>query len=422
MNWPLAQFRHKDVVFVGVGQRRSIDGFKDFITQYGQVRSFKGVDKDNQAENPLKFLEAFDQDQTIFVKNEGIPSKEMPVPYVTPINVFFECAEMLKAKTVGITGTKGKSTTSSLTAAMLKAGGMDARLVGNIGHSVFKELDDATASTVFVIELSSYQLSDIKHSPQVSACINLYTDHMDWHGSKEIYWKAKRNIIAKSHADDLFIYNPEFPELVHWAKEAKCKTEAIDKNEDIDMSQTRLFGEHNRVNAILARQIARSLGVTDENCQKALNNFTPLPHRMEYVAEKGGKVYIDDAIGMTPESTTASMKAVAEKYGNIGCLLLGGQDRGYDFRNLFAFIQECKIPSLALFPNTVEKMEQAFPEGYSPEIFKAEDMESAVKWASEHAPDKSVVLLSTAAPSYSLWPKGFEEKGDLFKKAVSTLN
>jgi UDP-N-acetylmuramoylalanine--D-glutamate ligase len=139
------------------------------------------------------------------------------------------------------------------------------------------------------------------------------------------------------------------------------------------------------------------------------------------VATKNNRTFIDDAIGMTPESTTASLKAVSQKFGQIGCLLLGGQDRNYDFSELMKFIASQKIPKLVLFPDTVKKMQAAMPADYQPEIYEISDMAAAVKWAADNAPQNSVVLLSTAAPSYSLW-RDFEDKGDQFQTAVRGLN
>ena len=415
--WPLEDFTNKDVVFVGAGQGRSMSGFEDFITKHGQINSFVGVDKREEAE-PLGFLRTYNADSTVFIKNEGIPGHEMPVPYVTPINIFFDCVKQLCARTVGITGTKGKSTTASLTAAMIRTGGYDVRLAGNIGTSVFHDLDSATKDTVFVVELSSYQLSDIAYSPDIAACINLYNDHSDWHGSLEAYWEAKHKILAHMTSDGLFVYNPQFPTLRSWAQKAPCRTEAIDPTDTVDLSKSLLYGNHNVLNALVAQAIANGFNISKKQCQEAIDTFKPLAHRMEFVGEKAGHIFIDDAIGMTPESTIASLLAVGEKYGRIGCVLLGGQDRGYDFTVLFHLLKQKEVPALVLFPDTIQKMRASLPDGYSPAVFEANDMKSAVEWAHQSAPPDSVVLLSTAAPSYSLWKNGFEEKGRQFQENV----
>jgi len=420
MNWQLDQFKAKDVVFVGAGKGRSMASIKNFLEKYANLRSFTGVDKQN-GDKPLDFLLDYDQNQTIFIKNEGIPGSEMPVPYVAPMQVFFSLAPQTGATTVGITGTKGKSTTTALTAHILQSAGLKAILAGNIGiGSPLDALETANKDTIFVLELSSYQLSDLQVSPHISACINLYNDHTDWHGSLSYYWEAKHNIMRFAGPDDVFVYNPDFPELQKWADSAACQTIAIDKTEQLDLSQAQLFGEHNRLNALVAREIARQFDISDETTQEAINSFQPLRHRMQVVATKNGRTYVDDGIGMTPESTTASIKAITDKLGPIGCLLLGGQDRDYDFTDFMKFIASQHIPSLVLFPNTIEKMKAALPTDYQPEIFEATNMPDAVKHAAEHAPENSVVLLSTAAPSYSLW-KDFEDKGDQFQAAVNSL-
>lgn len=419
MNWELDEFKGKDVVFVGAGKGRSMKGIKDFFEQYAQINSFTGVDKVG-GDQPLKFLLNYDQSRTIFIKNEGIPGTEMPVPYTTPLHLFFGLVKPTGAKTVGITGTKGKSTTAALTAHILESAGHEVVLAGNIGVSPLTALNYATIQTIFVLELSSYQLSDLKVSPHISACLNLYNDHTDWHGSLDKYWEAKHNIMRFAGPDDIFIYNPDFPELKKWVESAGCQSIAINPAEPLDLSKAKLFGDHNRLNALVAKEIARQFGVDDSAIQAAINDFTPLKHRMQPVAVKNSLTFIDDAIGMTPESTIASLKAISEKYGRVGCLLMGGQDRNYDFSELMSSVAAQKVPKLVLFPDTIKKMRSAMPANYAPEIFEASTMTDAVKWAAMAAPKNSVVLLSTGAPSYSLW-KDFEDKGDQFQAAVQAL-
>jgi UDP-N-acetylmuramoylalanine--D-glutamate ligase len=419
MNWPLDEFTGKDVIFVGAGKGRAMVGIENFLRSHAQIKSFTGVDK-VVGDQPLGFLRTYDNKKTVFVKNEGIPGAEMPVAYITPMQLFFSLVPLTGATTIGITGSKGKSTTTALTAHMLERGGKKVILAGNIGISPLTALDSATKDTFFVLELSSYQLSDMRVSPHISACTNLYNDHTDWHGSLAEYWEAKHNIVRYSTADDVFVYNPDFTLLRDWAKTAKCRSIAIDPNEKLDLSKAHLFGGHNRLDALIARQIARECGVTDDVCQAAINTFKPLSHRMQVVATKNDVTYIDDAIGMTPESTLAGLKAISEKFGPIGCLLLGGQDRNYDFAELMQKVAESRIPNLVLFPNTEAKMKTGLPESYHPDILETTSMNEAVAFAAKHAPTGSVVLLSTAAPSYLLW-KDFEDKGDQFQAAVRGL-
>lgn len=409
----------KDVIFAGVGQGRSINGVEEFLRNHTNILSFTGVDRSKE-DDSFRFLTDFDQAKTVFIKNEGIPGSEMPVPYITPMQLFFEFANQKNIMTVGITGTKGKSTTTALTAHILKEGGKDVVLAGNIGISPLQALENTRQDTIFVLELSSYQLSDLTASPHISACLNLYNDHSDWHGSVEAYYEAKHNIMRYTEDDDVFIFNPDFAQIQEWVESAKCKTVAINTREEFDLSQSKLFGDHNKLNALIAKKIAQQFGITDKEIHAAVNTFEPLQHRMQVVREKGGITYIDDAIGMTPESTLASLQAVHDKFGSIGCLLLGGQDRNYDFVSLMRTIASLQIPYLVLFPDTAEKMKESLPDSYNPRILETASMDEAVVFASKHAPDGSVVLLSTAAPSYSLW-RDFEEKGSHFQTAVKNL-
>jgi UDP-N-acetylmuramoylalanine--D-glutamate ligase len=419
ITWNLDQFDGKDVVFVGIGRGRSAHGTQHFLETYGNIKSFTGINKTPDISFADQ-LSGFDPATTVFIKNEGIPGAEVPVPYVSPLQIFFDNVGLTGATTVGVTGTKGKSTTTSLTVHILKSAGKNAVLAGNIGISPLLMLGKADASTIFVLEMSSYQLVDVHASPHISACINLFNDHVDVHGTLENYWEAKRNIMRYAGPDDVFVYNPDFPAMRKWAEEAHCKTIAIDPSEQLDLSSAHLYGDHNRLNALVAREIARQFGVSDETSLAAINSFEPLKHRMQTVAVKNDTTYIDDAIGMTPESTLASLQAVTQKIGPVSCLLLGGQDRGYDFTSLMQTIADQHIPSLVLFPDTTEKMKAAIPEGYNPEIFETTSMGEAVGFARQHATPGSVVLLSTAAPSYSLW-RDFEEKGDQFVTAVEAI-
>jgi UDP-N-acetylmuramoylalanine--D-glutamate ligase len=419
MNFDLNDFAGKDVVFVGKGKGRAMNGLQAFLERYAPLKSFTGVDKQS-GDNSLDFLQDYDSDTTIFIKNEAIPGTDMPVAYTTPLQLFFKLAHDNNLMTVGITGTKGKSTTTALTAAILTYASKPAVLAGNIGLSPFDALSNATPETIFILELSSYQLSDLRISPHISACINLYNDHTDWHGSLEAYWEAKHNIMRFAGREDVFIFNPDFKELSTWAEEAACRTIPIDPAEALDLTGAKLFGDHNRLNALVAREIARQFSISDDTSLEAIRQFTPLRHRMQVVATKHERTYIDDAIGMTPESTSASLAAVTKTVGSVGCLLLGGQDRNYDFTDLMQTIASYNIPYLVLFPETEAKMKAALPASYRPELYETTSMYDAVRYAATHAPAYSVVLLSTAAPSYTLWAD-FEDKGDKFQEAVSAL-
>lgn len=417
MNFELPEFNGKAVIFIGRGREGM--SFEKFIHAHTAVSSFLFIDQQDDPEY-LNSLRTMDFTKTIIVKTAGCPGRLVPAPYTTPTKVFFECVKQLGSTVIGVTGTKGKTTTTALIGAMLKAGGKDVRVCGNIGIPMLDALGTATGDTVFVVELSSYQLSELETSPHIAIVTNLYNDHVDYHGTKEQYWEAKRNIMRYMSAKDTLIYNPEFDVIKNWLTESPCQTIAIASTDDIDISKSRLLGSHNKQNALMARAAAVALGIDSTACQKALDNFEPLPHRLQNVATKNRITYIDDAIGSNPEATIAGITTIIKELGPIGCLFLGGQDRDYEYWPLMQLVSRLAIPYLVLFPETSKKLKALKPASYNVTIFETDNMQAAVLWASVKCPADSICLLSTAAPSYSVW-KDFEEKGDLFQDAVRAL-
>lgn len=417
MNYDLHDFNGKAVIFIGRG--REGQSFEKFIKANAAISSFLFIDQQDDP-NYLESLETLDFTQTMIVKTAGCPGRFVPAPYTTPTKIFFECVKQLGATVIGITGTKGKTTTATLLAAMLKTTDKDIRLCGNMGVPMIDELDHATKETTFVLELSSYQLAELEVSPHIAIVTNLYNDHTDYHGTLEAYWDAKRNIMRYMESEDTFIYNPEFEAIKLWAAETPANTIAIDPNDDVDMTKSRLLGSHNKLNAIMARHAALLMGVDKTTCQKVIDEFEPVAHRLQKVAVKKGVTYIDDAIGSNPEATIAGITTLIKEVGPIGCLMLGGQDRNYEYWPLMQLVSRLQIPNVILFPETGAKLKALRPASYNVTFFETDNMEKAVQWAYENCPKDSICLLSTAAPSYSIW-KDFEEKGDLFQKAVNAL-
>lgn len=420
MKFSLPEFENKDVVFIG--QDREWTSFEVFISKHAQIRSLKSVfiTDENKAFYDEQF-KALNPETTVVVKTAGYPGNKVPVLYTTPTKVFFECARQLGAKTIGVTGTKGKTTTSSLIYRMLQQGGKPSILGGNIGVPMLDMLEDANAHSILVVELSSYQLAELECSPDMAVITNLYRDHIDYHGSLEAYWEAKRNIVRYMSAENTAVFNPDTEIVYHWLAESEAKRVQIDPQEAVDMSKSQLIGEHNKYNYLMAKAAAQVFGVDLFSCQHILKNFKPITHRLEKVRTVHGITYIDDAIASQPEAAIAGITACVHEVGPVGCIMLGGQDRDYDFSELVKLLSTLAIPKLVLFPDTGVKIKAMFPEGYEPETFETNDMHEAVKWASENCPSGSVCLLSTASPSYSVW-KDFEEKGDLFQKAVVGLS
>lgn len=346
------------------------------------------------------------------VKSPGVNKRLVKIFYTTPTNIFFANA---KAPIVGVTGTKGKSTTTSLIHAILKEAGFDARLCGNIGMPAIDELSKpVNDKTIYVMELSSYQLDDIKYSPHISVILNLFPEHMDYHGSFESYKEAKKNIVKFASDKDYFVFNPDYPELLELSKKTKAKAEPMAQDLPFEHKLIPLRGEHNVLNVRMAYTVAKLLNIEDGKILEAVKNFKPLPHRLEEVGVFNGLTFYDDAISTTPESTIQALGAI----DNVGTIFLGGQDRGYSFEALADMVIKKGIRNIVLFPDSGSKIKQALPNNLN--FFETRDMREAVEWAYKVTEPGKAVLLSCASPSYSIW-KNFEEKGDLFKKFVKEL-
>jgi UDP-N-acetylmuramoylalanine--D-glutamate ligase len=415
----LDEFVNRDVVFIGEG--REWVSFEKFMKDHADIKSIKSVFiNDDNRQEMNEMLQNLDFTTTIIVKTAGYPGNLVPAPYTTPTKVFFNCVRQIGSKIIGVTGTKGKTTTSSLIHHILKEAGKPAILAGNMGIPMLDTLATATPESIFVLELSSYQLCELEQSPDIAVITNLYRDHIDYHGTLENYWEAKRNILRFMDTTGKIVFNPENEVILHWLAESDAGQLPIDGGEVVDMKQSQLIGDHNRLNYLLARITTQAIGVDRFTCQQALKSFKPIPHRLQQVRTVRGITFIDDAIASQPEAAVAGITACVREVGPVGCVMLGGSDRDYDFSELVKLISTLMIPKLVLFPDTGAKIKALFPENYTPELCETDDMKTAVEWAAENTPSGSLCLLSTASPSYSVW-NDFEEKGDLFQKAVLSL-
>jgi UDP-N-acetylmuramoylalanine--D-glutamate ligase len=248
----------------------------------------------------------------------------------------------------------------------------------------------------------------------------LFRDHVNYHGTLDAYWEAKRNIMRYMDEEGVVIYNPKTEMILHWLAKSKAKRVPIDPTEEVDMSQAKLIGDHNKLNFLMVRAAAEKFGVDRFTILNSLTNFEPVRHRLQPVRTVKGINFVDDAIGSTPEATIAGIKALIHNLGPIGCVMLGGDDRDYDYSELVELLSRVGIPKLVFFPDTGKIIKSLLPEGYAPDTFDASNMDEAVKWAASNTPSGSICLLSTAAPSHILW-QNFEEKGSLFQEAVLNL-
>lgn len=399
---------YKKILILGYGKEGA--SVERFLKKYVPTSEILIADKKDDENYLLKQKEA-----DLVVRSPGVRVEYVFQKWTTATNIFFS---NFQGTTVGITGTKGKSTTASLVAAMIRSKGTDVRLIGNIGSPMLDEMETVTKDTVAVCELSSYQLSDLYFSPHITLVVNWYPEHSDFHGSFDAYKKAKQSSIYFQTDKDYFIFDPKEKEVAGWVSLTKAIPLPYTADFPFEGEKVPLLGNHNKRNIQGALTVARLFNVTDKEAQKAVYTFVPLPHRLQNVGTFKGITFYDDAISTTPESTIAALNSLA----NVDTLFLGGQDRGYNFSRLLEVLEKKQIKSLVLFPETGYRIKQELLKmtDYNPDVLVTSNMEEAVMFAYENVGNGHLCLLSTAAPSYSLW-KNFEEKGDLFQKFARSL-
>jgi len=323
------------------------------------------------------------------------------------------------SQTIGITGTKGKSTTSTLLYHVLKEAGFDVLLGGNIGIPIFDVTADIKADTIIVMELSCHQLEFNHYAPHRSIFLNLYEDHLDHYGTFEKYCAAKKHIYENQTSADFVYCNKDF-----LPSAGTCQSTIIPIDASLvgltswdEVPGAKLRGAHNFLNASFDYMVCKDLGVSREVFLSALATYNPLAHRLEFLGSKDGVDYYDDSISTTVESAISAMKAI----DNAGIILLGGMDRGINYNELVDYLQICKLDDIILMYDSglviKEKLEATASSDVLDKVHYIKDLKDACDYAKAHAKKGKAVILSPAAASYGVF-KNFEERGDKFKSYI----
>ncbi|SFC33419.1 UDP-N-acetylmuramoyl-L-alanine--D-glutamate ligase [Devosia psychrophila] len=311
---------------------------------------------------------------------------------------------------IAITGTKGKSTTATLTHLMLTKSGVDAGLAGNVGLA---PLEIADRHAVVIFELSSYQTADMSFLPDIAAVTNLYPEHVDWHGSVERYYKDKLHLIDRDGGFPVALGAAAAGNaLVAMAVRdhrrlirdlAPDELAAIDKA----AAGSRLKGAHNLDNAHLAARIALAAGATLDGILRGITGFVPLPHRLEE-HQFGGTLFVNDSISTTPEATKAALAAYR---GFRLALIGGGHERQQDYAELASLLVGYGVTTIACLPVTGTRLASA-TRAAAPQItvLAEPDLEAAMHALHQHRHQFDALILSPGAPSYNQF-KNFEERG-----------
>ena len=350
--------------------------------------------------------------------------------------------KLAPCKVIGVTGTEGKTTTTTLINEIVKKSGRKTYLGGNMGKPIFTKIRNIKPENIIILELSSFQLSDMDISPDISVVTNIYPDHLNVHKSYEEYREAKKNIFKHQSENGIVVLNYDNEFTREFAKEANGKVIFFSSKEKLDdgfiydkadgtikyckdgvrrhimkKEDIKLRGIHNYENICAA--LAATSSIVDVDTQvKAIEEFTGVEHRLEFVRELNNVKWYNDSIGTSPASTIAGLNSFDEDI----ILLAGGSDKGLDYEEVGKTIAR-KVRALILTGPTSEKIENATKQalnGKSIEIYYTSNMQESVNLAKEIAKAGDVVLLSPASASFDLY-KNFEDRGHQFKDCVNSL-
>jgi UDP-N-acetylmuramoylalanine--D-glutamate ligase len=319
-------------------------------------------------------------------------------------------------KVICVTGTKGKSTTTSVLGHLLNGLGYPTQTGGNIG-TIPWDTHDSTGC--WVIEVSSYQATDLPCSPPVVAVTSLHPDHLDWHGGVERYYRDKLSACTQPGAD-LTIANGDSDLLRTRRNMLGPRVEWVHSEDDPEatwMASLNLKGQHNRRNALIARRCIHALGITatDRQLTEAAAGYQPLPSRLTTVATIAGVTFVDDSLSTNVLPTIAALDAFPD---DKIALIVGGHDRGIDYAPLAAVLKAREAPTYVLtLPDSGPRIHAAIS---SPDVHDCPDLETAVQLGFSWARPGGVVLLSPAAPSFGVF-RDYRDRGEAFTRAALSL-
>lgn len=432
-------YNNKKVAILGVGlEGKSAERF--FEGQGAQVTLL------DEKDNPEAFqnLDQYD----LIVRSPGVKlshtalekARAHGVQITSGTKVFFD---LCPAKIIGVTGTKGKGTTSSLIYEILKADDRDVYLGGNIGTPPLDFLGKLTPESWVVLELSSFQLQDLHRSPHIAVLLMIVPEHMDYHVDMQEYVNAKRNILRFQSPTDYAVINRDYiasnesdihtdAHIFFVSRERSSVTQGSYVKDDalwllkgdkerkvIDTKAIPIPGKHNFENVSAAIVAASLSGVSIEIMKQVIQTFKGLPHRLELAREVNGVKYYDDSFSTTPETAIAAIQAFEQPE----VLILGGSSKNSDFTELGQVIRDTKnIRAIVGIGDEWLRIREkiANSEGKMVLVEGASDMKTVVQAASKLAQPGDVVLLSPACASFGMF-RNYKERGEQFKKEVNSL-
>lgn len=390
----------------------------------------------------LKDLDNYD----IILKTPGISFKDIDISKIkdkikSQLELFLQYINVF---TIGITGTKGKSTTSTLIYNVIKNQKDDVHLLGNIGIPLFDEIDNLKEDSIVILELSSHQLEFVTSSPNIAIILNIFEEHLDHCNSYEEYINAKLNICKYQTSNDYFLYNIDnvclnnhvinITNLKQQVYEisydnnkknnkdhyliTKKNNKVINENNEIlyiDSDKRKVLGEHNFNNIMFVVTVAKILDLDVNKVTQDIIDSEPLPHRMEFVGNYNGVEYYNDSIATIPEATINCVETLK----NVNTLIIGGVDRGIDYSKLIEFLNTSNIENLICLPDTGWNIANNINNNVMKK-YLVNNMDEAIEVAKINTKKDTICLLSPAAASYGFF-KNFQERGNKFKELVKKM-
>lgn len=385
------------------------------------------------------YQSCMDEYDVVF-KSPGIvlerPIESYRCAILSQAELFFR---LFRSQIVGITGTKGKSTTTSLLYHVLKSAGQDCVVMGNIGIPAFDHLEEIKPDTKIVFELSCHQLEYMTVSPHIGVLINIHEEHLDHYGTMEKYVEAKHRIFRNQQPEDILVCNvqclPEPGECPSRLIRVGTNRPDVDVNVDncgengtfvdyggsryrIPEAEIRLLGQHNYFDIAVVYVVCRLLGLDEAAFTEGLKSYEPLPHRLQYLGQRDGVKYYDDSISTICATTIQALKTLKD----ADSVLIGGMDRGIDYGELIRFLSSHPIPHIILMEATgrriYEEISRDYPEfAGTDRLILADHLEEAVRTARAVTRPGHSCVLSPAAASYGIF-RNFEERGEAFSRYV----
>jgi UDP-N-acetylmuramoylalanine--D-glutamate ligase len=446
----ITKFKHKKILVLGlaksgVSAASLLHKLEAFVTVNDQKPLAENPEAQGLLQEGIKVIcgshpiELLDEGFEYVVKNPGIPydnplikrAVEKGIPVFTEVELAYLVSE---AEMIGITGTNGKTTTTTLLNGILSEDKKKPLIAGNIGTVASEVAQSAKSDEKMVVELSSFQLMGIdEFSPHIAIITNLYDAHLDYHGNIDEYWNAKANITRNQTNEDYLIINHDQDHLRDLVDFTQAQIIPFSTRQEVDngayikdgaiyfqlecigpLSSVVLPGAHNLENILCAVAAAKLYGVSNDSIMHVLGTFTGVKHRTQFVKEVNNRRFYNDS----KATNSLAAKSALNAFDGPTILLAGGLDRGNSFDDLIPHLKNVKV--LITFGETADKLQQTGQKAGIQTILRVDNVEKAVPAAYEYSEEGDVILLSPACASWDQY-RTFEERGDIFIEAVHNL-